>query len=98
MELFATGIQAQITQKIVDGEAGPKYATSLTAQITQPHLQIYNRATVQLLFVSNVQDLLSHFGGGDGFNGNIARMVQIQTRTLIHLNINEEIISSVNYK
>lgn len=76
MELFATGIQAQITQKIVDGEAGPKYATSLTAQITQP----------------------SHFGGGDGFNGNIARMVQIQTRTLIHLNINEEIIFSVNYK
>ena len=35
----------------VDGEAGPpKYATSLTAQITQPHLQNYNRATVQLLF------------------------------------------------
>ena len=34
-ELFATGIQAQITQQIVDGEAGPpKYATSLTAQIT----------------------------------------------------------------
>ena len=27
---------------------------------------------------------------------NIARMVQIQTRTLIHLNINEEIIFTVN--
>ena len=28
---------------------------------------------------------------------NIARMVQIQTRTLIHLDINEEITFSVNY-
>ena len=28
---------------------------------------------------------------------NTARMVQIQTRTPIHLNINEEIIFSVNY-
>lgn len=97
-EPFATGIQAQITQKIVEGEAGPpKYATSLTAQITQPHLQIYNRATVQLTFLFQMYRIFCLTLEVETVSmENIARMVQIQTRTLIHWNISEEIIFSVN--
>ena len=72
--------------KIVEGEAGPpKYATSLTAQITQPHLQIYNRATVQLTFLFQMYRIFYLTLEVETVSmENIARMVHIQTRTLIH--------------